>query len=198
MSHLSIALAKLLPRAPKTRLPSFCCQELDIGLLGVWLHQPCRANLNLLEHVELRTVHFFERLVKAPGSAYRLFRDAPCEFTIASISLTSCQRRHRPATAASASLRRCGCCCCCCSRCCVCTCSGWRAQKDVQSVFTSLLALSFWSSVSPFSFLTFCLLGWTRGLSDPVTVASLFGCSSGCSPDWAPSSGVAHAGSVVD
>ena len=43
--------------------------------------------------------------MKAPESAYRLFRDGPCELPTVSISLTSCQRWHRPATAASASLR---------------------------------------------------------------------------------------------
>ena len=36
------------------------------------------------------------------------------------------------------------------------------------------------------------------GLFNPVIIASLFGRSSGCSPDSAPPSGAAHAGSVVN
>ena len=66
----------------------------------------------------------------------------------------------------------------------------------MRSVFTALLALSF-SLLAPFLSLSLCLFGWILGLFDPSTVASLFGCSSGCSPDPAPSSGTAHARSVV-
>ena len=41
-----------------------------------------------------------------------------------------------------------------------------------------------------------CLFGCTLGPLDPITVASLLGCTCGCSPDSAPSPGAPHAGSV--
>ena len=47
-----------------------------------------------------------------------------------------------------------------------------------------------------FSISPMCLFGWTQCLLDPITVASLLGCSSGCSPDSAPSLGAPHVGSV--
>ena len=40
--------------------------------------------------------------------------------------------------------------------------------------------------------LSACLFGWALGLSGPVFISSLFGGSSGCSPDSAPSPGAAH------
>ena len=43
-----------------------------------------------------------------------------------------------------------------------------------------------------------CLFGWASGHSDPASMTSFFSWSSGGSPDSAPSSGAAHAGSVID
>ena len=96
----------------------------------------------------------------------------------------------------------CWCCCwCCCWYCCLCCCSCcchfWQVQHDVQSVFTAL-SFSLSPFLSPSPFLSLCLIGFASGLSDTITVASFFGCPSGCSPDHAPSSGAAHAGSVVN
>ena len=39
---------------------------------------------------------------------------------------------------------------------------------------------------------------FTLGLSDPLFVAGLFGCLSGCSPDSTPPSGATHVWSVID
>ena len=69
-------------------------------------------------------------------------------------------------------------------------------QDNVQSAFAALSCVSL-SSVF-FPFLPFCLFGSMLGLSDPVSIPSLFGRSPGCSPDSAPSPGRAHAGAVVD
>ena len=63
----------------------------------------------------------------------------------------------------------------------------------------ALVALSVLSfSSSSFLFLPLCFFGLTLGLSDPVFIPSLFGRSSGCSPDSAPSFGAVHAGSFIN
>ena len=69
-------------------------------------------------------------------------------------------------------------------------------QHDVQSVFTAPFVLSFSSFFSSPLF-TLCLFGKTLGLFDPFTVASLFGCPSGCSPDSSTPSRRPHVWSAV-
>ena len=80
--------------------------------------------------------------------------------------------------------RCCGCCRCCC----------WQVHHDVQSIFTARFGLSCSSFLSPF--LPLCLFG-CRGLHDPTTVSSRFGCSSGCSPDSSTASRRPHVWSTV-
>ena len=69
-------------------------------------------------------------------------------------------------------------------------------QHQLQSVVTAQSCL--FLSLSPFTTLSFYLFDFVLGLSEPVSIASLFGCSSGCSPDSAPSSGAMHVGSILN
>ena len=95
-------------------------------------------------------------------------------------------RQSLDATAESAC---CGCCCCCSCWCCWCeTC---KIRCKVASLFF-LFCLS--SSLSPFLSLSL----FPPGLSDPVSVADLFGRLPGCSPGSAPSPGAAHVWPVVN
>ena len=87
--------------------------------------------------------------------------------------------------------RCCGCGCGCC--CCGCRCCCWQMQYQVQSCSHCTAWPVFVSS----PFLHRCLFGLTLGFCDPNTVARLFGCPSGCSPDSAPPSGAAHVRSRV-
>ena len=102
-------------------------------------------------------------------------------------------------TTTSLQARCCGCC-----FCCSCSCSCRSVCRQVQyQVRRALVARSGqYFPLSPFPFLALCLFGITLGLSDPVSIASLFGrspCRSpGCRPDPAPSPGGVHAGTVIN
>ena len=78
---------------------------------------------------------------------------------------------------------------CCCWCCCFSACSG-KVEYDVQYVCVALSGLSLSLSSSPR--LLLCLFGWAPGLFDPVVITSLFGCSSGCSPDSSTPSRRSH------
>ena len=86
---------------------------------------------------------------------------------------------------------RCGCCCCCCWGCCVC-----EVEDDVQCVAIFSPRRSLLPCLSS-PCLTLCLFGKALGLSDPGIVSSLFGCSSGCSPDSSTASRRPHVWSAV-
>ena len=105
-----------------------------------------------------------------------------------------CWRQARVSATRTASLESlcCGCYCGYCWCCCCCRCCCRQMQHWVQRAFIALSAVSV--SLSPFPFLALSLIGLTLGLSNPVSIASLFGCSCGCSPDSAPSFGASHAG----
>ena len=88
----------------------------------------------------------------------------------------------------------CGCCYwCCCCKCCCCACETCKIRWRVASVLL-LCCPSSPPSLSPI----FSLSPFPPGLSDPLSVADLFGRLRGCLPDSASSSGAAHVWSVVN
>ena len=87
---------------------------------------------------------------------------------------------------------RCCCCCCCCCGGCGCLAGAARCAECFHCIVLSFFLFFLFFPISPP-----LLFGKAPGLFDPVVVASLFGCPSGCSPDSSTPSRRPHVWSAV-